>query len=484
MVRRAWWRSAVAAVLTAVLTAVLVAGCASTIPGTGHVDPLGLPVHGDSGGSFDTEVKTSLADVIAFWKRTYPTIAHGAALPPLRGGFYSVDGAQVVATRTAPTSAQSNKCLQKRLTFIIDNAAYCQLDDSIIWDRGAGHLLPMLAERYGPTLTALVFAHEFGHAIQHRLHLDGKDVRPIDLESQADCAAGAFAGSALAGHAPHFPIDANQLDRALDGYFLIRDSTPGTPADATHGNGFDRLNALQLGIEHGARYCYSAAYLHDRSYTERGYVDPNDYYDQGNQPLAAVVSNNGIGPDLNRFWRRSAGLIGAPFRPVRLTGADHPPCASGPRSSEFGYCPNDNTVYYSSAFARRAYFSITDVVVDKTDATVQLQQDQPGDYALGFLLAAAWGMAARSQFFHASLDDQAALRAAICYAGAYSEDINRANGNPSHKYILSPPDMDEATSAALSLVDLPSAFGARGTTGLERVRSFVTGYDGGLAACR
>ena len=481
MARRAWWRSAVAAVLAAVL----VTGCATTTTGTGRVDALGMAVHGDSGDRFDTEAKTALADVIAFWQRAYPGIAHGRALPPLRGGLYSVDGAQVVATHAAPAAARSNRCLRKRLTFIVDNAAYCQLDDSIIWDRGAGHLLPMLAERYGPTLTALVFAHEFGHAIQHRLRIDsGDQVRPIDLESQADCAAGAFAGSALAGHAPHFHIDASELDRALDGYFLIRDSTPDTPADATHGNGFDRLNALQLGIEHGAGYCYSSAYVHDRTYTERGYVDPNDYYDQGNEPLGLVLGAKGIVPDLNRYWRAGAGRLGANFRTVRLAEAQRPPCAPADSGQQFGYCPDDNTVYVSAAFARRAYFSITDVVIDKTDATVQLQKNQPGDYALGFLLAVAWGLAARSQFFHGSLDDAAALTSAICYGGAYSADINRANTDAAHTFILSPPDMDEATSAVLSLVDLNSAFGARGTTGLDRIRSFVTGYDGGPGACR
>jgi hypothetical protein len=115
---------------------------------------------------------------------------------------------------------------------------------------------------------------------------------------------------------------------------------------------------------------------------------------------------------------------------------------------------------------------------------VRLVDHQPGDYALGFLLAVAWGMAARVQFAHAGIDDQTALRVAICYGGAYSEDINRANSDATHKYILSPPDMDEATSAVLSLVNQPAAFGDRGTTGIERVQAFVTGYHGGLSSCR
>ncbi|MGH8860626.1 MAG: hypothetical protein ACRDVG_05225 [Jatrophihabitantaceae bacterium] len=481
MIGRRWARTAAA--LLAV--AALVTGCATAIDGTGRVNPVGMPVLGSTGGGFDTEVTSALADVIAFWKTTYPKIANGAALPPLRGELYSVDGADLVATRHVPDSVRQNKCLQRRLTFILDNAAYCQLDDSIIWDRGAGHLLPVLTQQYGTALTALVFAHEFGHAVQHRLHIDNtSNIRTIDIESQADCAAGAFAAAALAGRT-RLRITAHDLDRALSGYFQIRDSTPDTPTDATHGNGFDRINALQLGIENGATYCFSPNYLHNRSYTERGYLDRNsrDYLTQGNQSLHEVLGKNGISPDLNRFWRKAGSSLSKKFGSVRLVRADHPACGSSQPSSQFGYCPDDNTVYYSSEFAQRAYYSITDIVASKTDASIHLEPNQPGDFALGLLLAVAWGLAARHQFFGRSMTDTDALRSAICYAGAYSEDINREFGDQQHPYVLSPPDMDEATSAVLDLVDLDIAFGSRGTTGLQRVQYFVKGYSGGLAAC-
>ena len=65
--------------------------------------------------------------------------------------------------------------------------------------------------------------------------------------------------------------------------------------------------------------------------------------------------------------------------------------------------------------------------------------------------------------------------AAVCYAGAYADDINRSDHDAAHPYILSPPDMDEATSAVLELVGSDRAFGARGTTGLQRVQEFVQG---------
>ena len=94
----------------------------------------------------------------------------------------------------------------------------------------------------------------------------------IYSESQADCAAGAFIAYAMAGNAPHFPIDAAELDQALTGFLQIRDSTPESPQDISHGNGFDRLSALQAGIANGATYCFSSTYFDTRQFTEVGFV--------------------------------------------------------------------------------------------------------------------------------------------------------------------------------------------------------------------
>jgi predicted metalloprotease len=477
------WRRWGQRLASLVAVVALAAGCAVSIDGTGRLAPIRISVQGDSGDSFDTDAKAALSDVIEFWRKAYPTVADGKSLPPLKGKLYSVDGDELIRTHQVPISVRGNKCLEERPGFIIDNAAYCQTDDSIIWDRGADHLLPVLTAGYGRTLTAMVFAHEFGHAVQHRLGISRQNVSGIDVESQADCAAGAFAGAMLAGDAPHFQITANDLDRALAGYFQIRDSTPSTPSDASHGNGFDRLNAVQQGIESGVKYCFGPDFFNNRTYTERPYVDPNDYNNQGNQPLSQVLGSHGVGPDLNRFWTTAARTNNRTFRPVKLVAARHPVCGGEAVTGQFGYCPDDNTVYYTPSFARQAYDSITVAAIDPHTGAVTLQRNQPGDFALGALIAVAWGMAARHQFFGKSTDDRAGLEAAICYAGAYADDINRQYSDSAHPYILSPPDMDEASSAVLDVVDRGSAFGARGTTGLQRVHDFVTGYDGGLGAC-
>ena len=479
--RRRWWHAlAVFAVATTVL-----AGCVSPVDGVGTVGPANLAIAGYSDSTFDQQARNALSDVIGFWTINFPKVDSNKSLPPIKGKLYSVDGAEVFQTKKAPSSASDNACLQRKLSFIIDNAAYCQLDDSIIWDRSESHLLPVLSQTYGPALTALVFAHEFGHAVQQRLGIDtGNGLATIDIESQADCAAGAFAAAAMNNGAPHFHITPADLDKALEGYLLIRDSTPTSPNDISHGNGFDRLNALQEGIKSGVQYCYGSTFFKDRSFTERGYAYDNaDYQQNGNEPLDQLLGNEGIATDLNRFWKSAGTLVKKTLQPVKLSLADRPACGASSPTSEFGYCPSDNTVYLSSSFATQAYNSLTTLEIDKTTADVTIAKNQPADYALGQLISIAWGMAARHQFFNGSTDDQAGLLAAICYSGAYAEDINRENGDATHKYILSPPDMDEATSATLSLVNQDEAFGARSTTGLQRIQSFVKGYRGGLGGC-
>ncbi len=469
-----------------VLTVVLIAsmsGCVRAVdgaPATPKAADAQLAVRGDSHDTFDTQVKNALADISAYWRQAYPSISSGRELRPLTGALYSIDGAAVLRTRTLAPSARSNACLKRDMLFIVDNAAYCVLDDSILWDRAAGHLLPALGDQYGTAVIALVAAHEFGHAIQQRLGTD-ESASTIESESQADCAAGAFIATAMAGQAPHFRLTPKQVDRALDGFLLIRDSTPDAPQDISHGNGFDRLNALQDGIQRGAKYCFASSYFDDRGFTERGYTD-DDYYTGGNEALAEVLGEGLVG-DLNRFWTAAGAEIESTFAPVRLVQADHPRCGSTDPASAFGYCPADNTVYYSAGFAHDAYYSLTVLTANPTTGEVTFRHDQPADYALGSLLAVAWGMAARHQFFDGSISNRAALMAAICYSGAYAEDINRTDHDPNHPFVLSPPDMDEASSAMLALVDRSDAFGGRATSGLERIQAFVTGYEGGLSAC-
>jgi predicted metalloprotease len=444
-----------------------------------------IPVHGDSHSFLDTMVKNALSDITDFWRVEFPKVSGGKPFQPLRGGLYSVDGVKVAAGGD-PAAGKAEACIRKNPNFIVDNGAFCLLDDSIAWDRSPAHLFGQLARHYGPLMVALIFAHEMGHAISYRLGVfDRTDLRTIDTESQADCAAGAWAAWALHGNAAHFrDITPKKLDDGLEGFLDGRDATPGTPDDVSHGNGFDRLSALADGIEKGATYCYSDGYFSSRVYTERPFTDPADYAAGGNEPLDQVLAPNAKNffvKDLNRFWKAAAQSIGKTFQPVKIAQAQQPPCASG--ATRFGYCPDDNTVYYNTTFAAEVYNSLPDVEFNQLNGAVALVFNQPADYALGVLFAVGWGLAVRHQLFHRSLNDHDALLAAVCYTGAYSKDINVASGTPGKFITLSPADLDEATSSLLDQVDKPQAFGARNSTGLDRIQAFVKGYRGGLSVC-
>lgn len=489
-----------------VVTAALVlaaTGCATVIDGTPTtrastttVPNAHLPVVGGMHGEFDTTAVNALSDIEAFWRTAYPAVAHGAKLPKLKGGYYSVDGNEVLRTNSVTGAAGKEGCIKQHASFIVDNAAYCFTDDSVIWDRATAHLVSVLGQRYGSLLVALVFAHEFGHAIQapSRLDIDADRSLPtIAVESQADCAAGAFIGAALDGKAAHFRPTSADVDKALDGFLLFRDTTPTSPADISHGNGFDRLSAFDNGLRRGVRYCYSPDYFNVTTFTERRYVSDSDYASGGNEPLSLILDpapsktdgtgGGGLQPDLNRFFGDAAKQYGGNWTDVKITEAAHPKCGSASPTSEFGYCPDDNTVYYSQRFATAAYYSLTDKQVDPQTGAATLLDHQPADFALGTLFAISWGLAARHQLDAGDVTSADALLEAICDTGAYAKDVNLASGDADHPFVLSPPDMDEATSAVLNLVQLDQAYGARGTTGLQRVRSFVKGYAGGLSAC-
>ncbi len=490
--RKRWgsWASGVAA-LAAVAT--VSSACASVVnghPSVGNAPDAKITVQGDSGSAFDTTVKNALSDVIEFWTGefkdpTFQKVSGGIPFTPLKGGLYSVDGLKVAETHSVEGPARTEACIERDPSFIIDNGAFCLLDDSIAWDRSPTHLFPQLAEKYGPLMVALIFAHEMGHAISYRLKVFDQHLPTIDTESQADCAAGAWAAWALKGRAAHFrDVTPQSLDSAMEGFLDGRDGTPNTPQDISHGNGFDRLSAIADGIDSGAQYCYSPDYFSSRTFTERPFRTQAEYEGGDNTALAEILTptNNAFVLDLNRFWTAAAKSIGKTFTPVKIAEAPHPKCAAS-STSEFGYCPDDNTVYFSSSFAASAYNSLPDVTGDPTTGNVTLLNNQPGDFALGVLFSIAWGMAVRHQLFNRSLDDEDALIAAVCYTGSYAKDVNVDPGTPGKDITLSPADLDEATSSMLDQVGRSQGFGARGSTGLDRIQAFVKGYRGGLSSC-
>lgn len=456
-----------AAAVCAVALSLALSACSATIHGSGRsaLPPVApdatITIVDNAHTDFDKAAGNAIADVEAFWQTTYPQLSGGQPLPALKGGIYSVDPDNISA------DAKNNACIDRSPSAIKDNAFYCTVDDSIAYSRTG--FVPKLAEDYGSFFVAMMFAHEFGHAIQHRLDI-ADPPKLIILETQADCFAGAFLGSVLALKAPHWRVSPGQVNTVLEGYIQLRDPEGSSQEDqGSHGNGFDRLSAVADGINHGATFCVSN--WDSRQFTERPYTSETDYANNGNQPIGQVLDpsppksdgtgGGGLQPDLNAYWAAAAKTIGKSFTDVGFKVVDTVPCGKSDDQSEFGYCPNDNTVYVTHDVAEKAYGA--------------------GDFALGALIAYGWGMAVRHQLFGRELDSPAALLAAACYTGAYAKDVN-VESSP-RGFTLSPPDMDEATVATLSMTGSVLTFGSRGTTGLQRITSFTKGYVNGLSAC-
>jgi predicted metalloprotease len=443
-----------------------------------------LKVVNDGRTRFDQEVKNAVTDIQAFWRTNYPKISGGRPYPELRGGIYSVNGGNVTAT------LRRNACLRQDRGSAQNNAFYCTADDSVVYDRNPDHLVARLADKYGVFMITAVIAHEWGHAVQQRLGVfdsDGSGSPPptIFTETQADCVSGAFISTAQQGRTAHVAVDQKQLESTLLGYLQVRDPPPVSYRQISHGNGFDRLSAMADGIAHGVEYCFGEEFA-QRKFTERPFTSDVDYLQRGNLPYDQIIDPTPDSPDqsslqneLNEFWTQAAASMDKQWQDVGVRQTSEPSC-SGSQASDFDYCPDGNVVYFTDDFARQAYNSLPDKRIDEGSGKVTLVDDAPADYALGTLFVYGWSMAVRAQLFRAPTEDRDALLAASCYSGAFTASINTGQ---SSSFQLSPPDMDEATSAVIKLVPSDKAYGAHETTALQRIQRFTEGYFGGLDSC-
>ncbi len=322
----------------------------------------------------------------------------------------------------------------------------------------------MLAERYGPTLTALVFAHEFGHAIQHRLHLDSGDQRA----SHRPRVAGRLRGGRVRGQRAGRPRAAlpHRRERARP---CPRRLLPDPRLDAGHpGRRHPRQRfrpAQRPAAGHRARRAVLLQLrLPARPHLHRARLRrPQRLLRPGQRAARSRARREGhrARPQPVLAAQRRPGRHELPARPSwprRRIRRARPPTRS---SSATARTTTPSTTARASPAARTSASPTSSST--RPTRPCDCSSDQPGDYALGFVLAVAWGdgraVTVLPRF--ARRRGRAAV-GDLLRAGAYSADINRANTDAAHTFVLSPPDMDEATSAVLSLVDLHSAFGARG----------------------
>jgi predicted metalloprotease len=395
-------------------------------------------------------VTRSLTDVERYWAATYPQISDGKKFEKIQGGYFPY-------TRRNPPPDCGDQPGEYQ-----PNAFYCPDGDFIAWD--AQSLIPQLQEDYGPLLVGVVMAHEFGHAIQVRLGLD--DQPTVVLEQQADCFAGSWIADIQKGDSQVFRnVTAAELDNTVAGLLMLRDQ-PGTSAvtEGAHGNAFDRIRALQEGVEQGVERC--AGYRTDNlPVTEVPFQDVEDAASGGELPSYADAVNLLAG-DVEAYWERTfPQLGGSDWVQLRIEPFDsgNPPACSSPDASAQGaafYCKDGDFIAF-----------------DNEDLGPQLY-DQIGDNAVGMLLGDLFARAAQARR-GASTSDKPGQLAVDCLAGSWTNSmLVRARGSEGVR--LSPGDLDEAVTALL-------AFGRNDSgnapTAFERIAAYRKGVLSGLEAC-
>ncbi|MGK5682499.1 neutral zinc metallopeptidase [Actinoplanes sp. URMC 104] len=393
-------------------------------------------------------VTPALRDVERFWTQQFGTIADGQKFTPVSGGYFPY-------SQSDPPPA----CGGQQSSYE-PNAFYCPADDFIAWD--AQQLIPSLQETYGPLLVGFVIAHEYGHAIQARI---GPERQPtVVLEQQADCYAGAWLADVLAGKSTAFTnVTPAQLDNTVAGMLQLRDQ-PGTPAESegAHGNAFDRIRAMQDGVDEGVQTCagYRASNL---PVTEVPFSSQREAETGGNLAYEDAVSL--LADDAQSYWQRTypqlAGNQWADLAIQPYRSGSPPQCAQPDPAADGGafYC-NDPEF---AAF-------------DSTGLGPELHR-KIGDFALGMLLGDLFARAAQTRRGQSTRDEKGQLTV-DCLAGSWTNDLLTRKANS--KVLLSPGDLDEAVTALL-------AFGrgneGQGPTAFDRIAAYREGVLKGLRPC-
>lgn len=416
----------------------------------------------------DAVVDAALNDVEAFWEETYPEVYDDSFEPAAELHPYGPDSGPV-------------PCGEPPLTYeeVQANAFYCPEEDMIAWDQVG--LIPALSEDFGDFVIGIVFAHEYGHAIQapFRANVVGDTIM---TELQSDCFSGAWTSWIADGNSNEFSVGVEELNRSVAGMLAISDA-PGTSADDpwAHGSGFDRIRAFQDGYQNGAESC--AEYPdRDLQVVEIPFSTDSEFATGGNMPPDELLP--ALERNLNVYYERLFEERFEPtWEPIELIlpdpDQDEITCDGETFSGEdlevaAGFCADEQAAVMS------------------LDLVEQL--NQIGDFAIGAELARLYAQAMQYQLGVDDEDSKALNLQADCLVGVHAF-ANFPNGQgssvfadavgddpDSREYLLflSPGDLDEAVMGFLTFDE--AATDEMGTV-FERTAALRGGFDGGLDTC-
>jgi predicted metalloprotease len=405
---------------------------------------------------YDTFLQASLGDVQDYWRKTYPEV-YGAPFTNLAGGIWaSYPNRQEAIPDGCPKQSSQQYPAQ-------GNAFYCTRGDYIVYDDAM--LIPRLTKEFGESAVGVVFAHEFGHAIQKRVGALGPSTPTIFIEQQADCFAGAWTAHVARGESSRLKFGDQDIKAGLSAMVAVKDGTLGEDVfkgDA-HGSAFDRVGAFENGFKGGAVAC-KAMETNPLPLLDLPFSSQQDKDTGGNLAYDKILPE--VEKALNRFW--AAGVTS--FSPPTVTTFAHSgpfPTCDGIDQSAFPfnavYCPKTNAIFLDEGYAKTLY-------------------NKYGDFAVGYIISNAWSEAVQTQL-GSNLAGEQRLLIDDCLTGAWTKDaIPPADGNldPTRLYI-SPGDLDKAVETAL-LSDAGIGNGKMASA-FEKIDNFRAGVIGGITEC-
>lgn len=399
-------------------------------------------VSGTDGGSVDRLVATAVGDIERFWAQTYPVVFGHPFSPEHR--LTSWDSNSPAAPQFCGVAGHD-----------YHNAAYCQEDDSIGWDRSV--LIPLYQKAFTDVGVLAVMAHEYGHRISNIGAIN--DSSPVVNEQRSDCFSGAYMHWVAAGDSPSFTL--NTTSGLTTAAATIAASRDNRRTANEHGTAFDRVSAFALGVHDGAAACRDLALDAIRG---RQAKEPSPYDAAGNlvpKPFSEAAISQ-FNDSLAVPFARGAGYID-----IAATDRD---CSGAPARQPVTYCPGGALNYDParlSAIGRVGY-----------SGPPQIPTLMTTGFSAYSLLASRYALSViRADGLPLDRPRTAAL--AACMTGRWA-----AATRDSGEFTLGPGDLDAIVSGLLDSGLVASDAESRALPmGLVRFDAFSSGYLGGRTGC-
>ncbi len=466
--------------LAGVAAAVVLAGCGTTVQGKAvsiFEDPFkvaGLQAvdgssglrpdaekpsrevtHGD-GGKDDEIAVQAVSDLETFWKDAYGQTFNGQFEP--------------VKDLISWDSNGYDGTFCDESTSGLVNAAFCEDDNSIGWDRGV--LLPSLRQANGDMAITMVLAHEYGHAIQKMANLDKKGTPTLVAEQQADCFAGVYMRWVAEGNSPRFTLSTGDgLNNLLAAMISFRDpllsKNDYDDSGDEHGSAFERISAFQFGFTDGASSC---AAIDAKEIGQR----------RGDLPVELQSDQTGEWPvsqDSTTAIVEAMNILFAPKNPPQLSfDADlASKCPDARPSPPVSFCPSTNTI------------AVDLPGLQKMGASNEGQDNvlAQGDNTAYSAVVSRYMLAVENQHGGLVLDNaEAGLRTA-CLTGVATTKLSKEVTTPDGNTVaLTAGDIDEAVSGLLTNGLVASDVNGESVpAGFSRIDAFRIGVLGDQDRC-